>query len=239
MSKVIEEIIKKEDASWQYIIYELVKSKQINPWDIDIIDLTTKFLEKIEEMDRKGLYISSKVILIAAILIRLKTEILIESLTKKQEIKKIIEKEKIILNEELPELIPKIPLSRDRKITLDELMKALEEAIKIEERRIKRQVYLKKSRIELSFIIPVKSINWKEKIKEIYEKILKIFRQQKIEKILFNQLIDDEKEKINIFISLLHLDFQRKINLEQKNFLGEIEISLNAGVPELGRTGRT
>lgn len=237
--EIIEEIIKKDDASWQYILYELVKNKQIDPWNIDIIDLTTKFLEKIEEIDKKGLYISSKVILIAAILIRLKTEILKESLTKKQEIKKIEDREKIIINEPIPELIPKIPFDRERKITLEELIKALNEALKIEERKIRKEIYLKKSKIELNFLLPKQIINWKEKIKEVYKKILKLFKKEKIEKIYFEQLIDKEKEKINIFIALLHLDFQRKINLEQKNFLGKIEISLNAGVPELGRTGRT
>ncbi|MEM1577747.1 MAG: segregation/condensation protein A [Candidatus Pacearchaeota archaeon] len=236
--EIIEEIIKKDDANWQYIIYELVKTKQIDPWNIDIINLTTKFLEKIEEMDRKGLYISSKLILIAAILIRLKTEILIQSLIKKEETKKI-EKERIILNEEIPDLIPKIPFDRERRITLEELIKAINEAIKTEERRIRKQIYLKRHVMEIDYLLTKKRIDWRIKIKEIYKKILKLLNERKIRKILFDELIENKEEKINTFIALLYLDFQKKINLEQKNFLGEIEINLNAGVPELGRTGRT
>lgn len=239
-NELIESIIEKDDASWQYIIYELVKNKQIDPWNVDIVKLTNKFLEKIEEMDRRRLYISSKVLLVAAILIKMKAEFLIEILNKK-EVKEKKKEEKIVLDEEIPELIPKIPFDRERKITLEELMDALKEAIKTEERRIRRNVYLRKNRIDLSFILPRKRINWVAKIKEVYEKILSIFKKKKIEKIYFSQLVENnnKEEKISVFLPLIHLDFQKKLYLEQKSFLGDIEIKLNAGVPEPGQTGRT
>ena len=223
MSVIIESIIERDDASWQNILFDLVKNKEIDPWDIDIIHLTNKFLEKIESMDRQGIYISSKVFLIAAILIRLKAEILLESLTKKEKIKKEKIKEKIDLDF-IPEIIPKIPFERERKISLNELVEALKKALITEERRIRRIITYRKASLELDFLMNYKSFDLDKKIKEIYKKIIEILKER--EKVYFSELLieNTKEEKIETFLSLIHLDFQKKIFLYQKDFLSEIEI---------------
>lgn len=238
-NEIIESIIEKENSSWQYLIYDLIKNNQIDPWDIDIIKLTNKFLEKVEEFDKKNLHISSKVLLIAAILIKFKVEYIYNQLKKKEEKSK--EKENFVFNDEIPKLYPKIPLLRERKITLEELMNALKNAIRTEERRIKRKVYSERGRLNLSTILPKKRINWIEKINEIYKKILNHIKREKYEEMYFSQLLKkgDREEKIMVFVPLLHLDFQKKIYLEQEKFLDDIKIKLYAGVPEPGQTGRT
>ncbi len=228
-SLILEDIVQKDDASWQYLIYELVKTNQIDPWDVNIIELTNKFLAKIEEMDRKNLHISSKVLLVAAILVKLKADFLYNSLIKKEEKKKEIES--IEVNEEVPLLLPKIPIFRDRKITLEELMNALKNAIKTEERRMRREVSSRRM-IDFSFIIPKKRINWLDKIKEVYNMIKEMFIKNKVKKIYFSQLLrtNEKEEKITLFVPLLHLDHQNKVKLEQKAFLSEIEISLKENI---------
>ena len=235
MSSIIENILEKDDASWQYIIYDLVKNREIDPWDIDIINLTNKFLERIEIMDKQGMYISSKVFLIAAILIRLKAEILLESLTKKEK----GEKEKLKENIEIdfiPEIIPKIPFERERKIRLDELITALKRALKTEERRIKRKIIYHRTNLEFDFLISYRIFDLDKKIKEIYKVIIEILRDR--EKLYFNELLKENtrEEKIETFLSLIHLDFQKKIFLYQKDYLSEIEISLMRGCRS-GQTG--
>ena len=51
--------------------------EQLDPWDIDIVKLTSKYFEKIEEMEESDFYISSKVLLAAALLLRIKSEFLL------------------------------------------------------------------------------------------------------------------------------------------------------------------
>ena len=43
------EILTNDDYSWQSIIYELINTEQLDPWDIDITMLTQRYLEKIRE----------------------------------------------------------------------------------------------------------------------------------------------------------------------------------------------
>ena len=68
--------------SWQQIILDLIKSDQLDPWDIDLVILTKKYLEKIHELEESNIYISSKILLAAAILLRVKSEILIDKYIK-------------------------------------------------------------------------------------------------------------------------------------------------------------
>ncbi|MEM4318432.1 MAG: segregation/condensation protein A [Candidatus Pacearchaeota archaeon] len=224
-NELLGDIIQKDDASWQTMLYELVKNGQINPWDIDIIQLTDKFLSKIEELDKRGLFISSKILLVAALLVKMKAELLYKSLVEKEV--KASSKQEIILDEDIPELFPKIPLARERKISLDELIEALKKAIKTEERRIKKRAYLENINL-VSLVLPKRKINWLTKIKEVYEMIKELFRKHKTEKLLFTQLLKEDKkeEKIMLFIPLLHLDFENKLILEQPGFLSEIEIKM-------------
>ena len=47
------------------VLMDLVLSREIDPWDIDIIDLTNKFLERIRKLKNLDLRISGKTILTA------------------------------------------------------------------------------------------------------------------------------------------------------------------------------
>ena len=144
-----------EKLSWQSIIYDLINTEQLNPWDIDLTILAQKFLEKVRALEEANFFVSSKVLLAAALLLRMKSEILLEEDLKsldevlfgKKEEKKYAQ-ERIDLDEEIPELIAHTPLPRFKKVTLDELMKALGHAITTENRRIKKVVVAKQQEME-------------------------------------------------------------------------------------------
>ena len=46
----IHELLFGEKLSWQAIIYDLINTEQLDPWDIDISLLSKKYLEKIREI---------------------------------------------------------------------------------------------------------------------------------------------------------------------------------------------
>jgi len=47
----IHSILFNKEIGWQEIIYDLINTEQLNPWDIDITVLTNKYLEKIEKFN--------------------------------------------------------------------------------------------------------------------------------------------------------------------------------------------
>jgi len=83
--------------------------------------------------------------------------------------------------------------------------------------------------IESSFSIPKRRYNIKDKIKEIYEALFNHFEtNREKQKISFAEFSGKSKEeKVILFSSLLHLDNQKKVWLEQNAHFGEINIWLS------------
>ena len=143
----------------------------------------------------------------------------------KKEETKSIEKIEIDKNE-LPVLYPKTPLPRHRKVTLQELLLALNKAISTEQRRIKREVNRKQIEREAEIVLPKTRINIKDRIRKIYSKILTSFKKKQT-KISYSELTGNKKEeKIACFLPCLHLDNQHKLFLEQEKHFSEIYIWL-------------
>ena len=222
-----------EKLSWQAILYDLINTEQLDPWDIDIGLLANKYLEKIRELEEHNFFISSKVLLATALLLRMKSEILLyediktldEVLFGKKEERKYIQ-ERIELDGDIPELIPRSPLPRTKRVSLEELMAALGKAIKTENRRIKRVVIAKQHEYEAATALPKNQINLKERTKEVYKKLNDFFSKGE-GKITFSNFVENKKEeKISHFVPLLHLDHQQKVWLEQESPFKEIWIWL-------------
>mgnify|MGYP001592942518 CR=1 FL=1 len=231
----IHDLLFSREIGWQEIIYDLINTEQLNPWDIDITILTDRFLEKIQKLEETDFFISSKVLLAAALLLRIKSEILLNKYIKsideilfgKKEQKKY-SLERIELDEEIPELIPRSPMPRFRKVTLKELIDSLNKAITTENRRIKKEIINRNALRESSFSIPKSKISIKNRIKEIYKNLFEHFKENKDKKkISFTDFIgDNKKERIISFAPLLHLEDQKKIWMVQERHFEEIHIWL-------------
>lgn len=229
----IHDLLFNKEIGWQDIIYDLINTEQLDPWNIDIIILSDKYLDKIKEIEEADFFISSKVLLAASLLLRIKSEILLNRYIKsideilfgkKENIKTQIER--IELNEDIPELIPRSPMPRFRKVSLKELMESLNKAIITENRRIKKEIVSKNTLRESSFSLPKKKFSIKDKIKEIYQNLTNFFKNKNDDKIEFTQFAKNKEEKIVSFLPLLYLEDQKKIWLEQENPFDEINIWL-------------
>ena len=122
----VHDLLFNREIGWQDIIYDLINTEQLDPWNIDIGALSGGFLLKIQEYEEMDFFVSSKVLLAAALLLRIKSELILsrylrsidsilfgnEEKTKKSSF------ERIELDEEIPELIPRSPMPRFRKVTL-------------------------------------------------------------------------------------------------------------------------
>jgi len=233
----VYKIIETNDPGWQTIIYDLINSEQLDPWNIDITALCKGYLAKIREMQENNFFISSKALLAAALLLRIKSDILVNKyipeidniLFKKEEkIEKTIERIQID-EDEIPYLSPKTPMPRFKKVTLQELISALDVAINTESRRIQKEIEKKQAeRLSHVDIPKFRRINIKDRIRQLYAKMLSSFKSKKGEiKLPYSHFTGNSREeKIACFLPMLHLSNTSKIWLEQEKHFDEIWIYL-------------
>lgn len=231
----IHTLLFSREIGWQEIIYDLINTEQLDPWDINITILTNKYLEAVQKMEEADFFVSSKVLLAAALLLRIKSEILLNKYIKsideilfgKKDEKKY-EMERIDLDEEIPELVPRSPVPRFKKVTLQELIQALNKAITTENRRIRKEIINRNALRETGISLPKKTISIKDRIKELHNRLFTHFEENKEhKKVTFTDFIGDDKEtRIISFSPLLHLENQKKVWLEQNNHFDEIHIWL-------------
>jgi segregation and condensation protein A len=230
-------IITNKDPGWQNIIYGLIASEQLDPWNIDIAVLCRSYFEKIKELEQNNFHISSKLLLIAALLLRIKSEILLNKyireidnvlFPREEEIAKIIER--IQIDEgEIPILSPKTPLPRFKKVTLQELINALDVAITTESRRINKEIAKKQAERMSHVDIPkFRRVNIKERIRQFYARLLSSFKNKKEEiKLPYTHFTGNSKEeKIACFLPMLYLSNNGKIWIEQEKHYAEIYLYL-------------
>lgn len=239
--EIFQLLFDKDEVTWQTIIYEAVKSEEMDPWDIDISLLTKKYIEMLRKLKEMNFRISGKILLAAAILLKIKSNRLLgkdldqfDQLFAQTEDSEDLYYDESFLDsesikqEEKPKLIPRTPQPRKRKVSVYDLVGALQQALDVKERRVMRSI--PEGKVE----IPEKGVDIGIMIKEVYSKVKKFFSFGN-KKLTFSKLIpsDSKDDKIYTFIPLLHLTNQRKIDLNQEEHFGEIEILLRQNAKEI------
>lgn len=229
------DLITSNELSWQSIIYDLIKTEQLNPWDIDLTILADKYIETIKLLEEENFFVSSKVLLACALILRLKSDILAddyiqelnESLYGKKEIQSILNFSSFeeIDEESLPILVLKTPLARHKKVTLDELMKALNHAINTENKRIKRQIKTFQTQKATSNLLPKKQVPLTIRIQKMYSVITQNILISGRKLVKFQEIAYEKDQKLSLFLPLLHLANDKKIYLWQPIHFQDIHIS--------------
>ncbi|GFO97212.1 hypothetical protein ig2599ANME_1412 [groundwater metagenome] len=205
------------------ILVNLARNGEIDPWNIDIVEITDKFLKQVEEMEKMDLRISGRTLLYAAILLRMKSNALVEV----EEIPEDLMDEGD--NFEISDYpVPTLPLRRTsrRPVTLDELLTELKKAEAIEERRLER--IRSKKEVHRTTIREVLAIAHEEDIESRVVKMRNIltglFEKQKY--IQFSELAGslDRAGRVMAYLALLFLATKKEIWLEQEEIFGELFI---------------
>lgn len=244
--KIFSLLFQEDELTWQNIIYDLVKSEGMNPWDIDVSLISHKFLEMLKKLKEMDFRISGKVVLASAILLKLKSNRLLEEdITALDSLISSIDDPSELLDElpleypentekkekEKPKLMPRTPQPRKRKVSVYDLVQALEKALEVENRR---PVYVEP---KVKVKAPENVIDITEVIKDVYQKVETYYEtngQEKPQRLTFSQLVpsDSKEDKVFTFIPLLHLENQQRVGMKQKIHFGEIYINLlqNSGI---------
>ena len=198
------------------ILLQLVQMGKVDPWNIDIVDLTEKYIQRLREMRELDLRVSARAILAASILVRMKSEALLRG--DEEESK---EKGEERIRVEVEPLTP--PLRRvERYYTFDDLVEALMDALEEAEKRKPR----KKKREEIEeevFVVDDFRVDIEKHVNRLYEIVRKLYEETG-RPIRFWDLVFDPSPKIiaRTFLYLLFLANLGKVDLLQDEPFGEI-----------------
>lgn len=219
------EVITNEDILEEpiEILVNLAKNGEIDPWNIDIVEVTDKFLRQVEKMEKTDLRVSGRTLLYASILLRMKSNALVEV----DEPQETIDDE--IVDFEISDYpIPALPLRRssNRPVTLQELLSELKKAEVLEKRRLERFEHKKEER--RATVEEVLSIAHEEDIESRVGKMRNLLNElfEKQKYIKFSDIGNalDRSGKVMAYLAILFLATKKEIWLEQEELFGEIFI---------------
>ncbi|MCD5409873.1 MAG: segregation/condensation protein A [Methanocellales archaeon] len=205
------------------ILVGLAKSGEIDPWNIDIVDVTDRFLKKLEDRGQLDLWVSGRTLLYASILLRMKSEALIEGEVEEEEFFDF--QPDYSQAEEYPVLHLNVRRQSKRPVTLLELIDELKNAIDRREQSRVRGIRREQNRPTTEDALRVvNQENLENQIQMVMEKLKKKFKKQK--RISFSELVEEKNPSsiVQTYIPLLFLAIRKKIRLEQKELFGDIYI---------------
>jgi segregation and condensation protein A len=203
------------------ILVSLAKNGEIDPWDIDIVDVTDRFLTRVAELEKLDLRVSSRTLLFASMLLRMKSDALEES-----EPEDLYEEEPVEddLQACFPALKPKVRRHAKRRVTLSELIQELKKATKRKERSdVRRLVQVQVQ--EFDALAVAHSEDIERQVKDMKRELKRRFALR--DQVLFSELIVDNTVEaiVETYIPLLFMATRRQIQLEQKELFGDLSIT--------------
>jgi segregation and condensation protein A len=229
-------------------LIKLAETGEIDPADVDIIDVTDRFLKAIAAAPKENLRQSGKVLFHASVLLRLKAEALLAH--KSDNVDDFLDFDSdngLIYDSQKRPVARQITLedlekalvrrannrqNRQRKVTLDQLVGALKEAERIERARGDKK---SKSRIQMMDFIDVNDVDdilelaHDEDIEVTIQKVDQILAARMEVGSTLNlldliRLLGKRHDWVDAFLAVLFLSNAGKIVLEQTSFYGPLQI---------------
>ena len=229
------------------ILVGMAKSGKIDPWNVDIVDVTDKYLAHLFQMKAQNLRLTGRTLLFAAILLRLKSNVLegidvnqIEGIEEEHPEDfefnddpwddEEINTNNVISLDEVLQRRTSIRLNRSRMVNLKDLIKQLQfyeeldrkQSLKNAHERAKRRVR-SYARLTPDDIVNLAHDEYIEKSVEVlHENLKRIFETQ--EKVELTTLTLLGLDKISAYIALLFLaaEPESDVDLYQEEFYGEL-----------------
>jgi len=230
-------LLENEEYTWRDMLLEVIRD--MDPWDIDLVELASRYSKKVEEMRRMNFRIPANVLVLSSVLLRMKADILSnvnpfqEAIADEDreffaefDFQGFWEPSKVSMDHEhegdgkaevpltlRPKRVPK------RKITALELIAAIQEVL--EEKRAKKRWIEARKREKM--VVNLER-EFGEIIQHLYERLKKLLKGK--EAIEYHKIASTREEVIATFIPLLYLWSKEKLQLLQKHLYGEIIIKL-------------
>ena len=210
------------NPTWKEILMDLVVSEQFDPWNLDITQITAKYIDRVKKMKEFDLHLPANVILAAAVLLRLKSETL-----KLENEEQVAEAETYIDDQPIGEvqmLHLRMRVPPKRTITLADLVNALEEVMTMEKARVQRS----EERVQI-MELKIPKYDIEKEMASTLEKAKKLADEKGW--LTFSNLLKGKQKNneaiIFAFLPLLYLENENKIFILQEKLFGEILININ------------
>lgn len=232
------------------ILVDMAKAGKIDPWNIDIVDVTDKYLAHICEMKSQNLRLTGRTFLFAAVLLKLKSNVLegldvmqFESYDPADELQydddgfivdygedNYVPTNNVISIDEVLQRRTSVRLNHNRVVTLKDLIRQLEFYEKLEQKqslksaheRAKRRVQ-SYSRLSADDIVNLAHEEYIETcVLKLKENLAQIFTKN--EKIELNELTLLGMDKISAYIALLFLTAETDYDLKQDEFYSDLYV---------------
>ncbi|MBI4894822.1 MAG: segregation/condensation protein A [Candidatus Aenigmarchaeota archaeon] len=220
---ILKTILEKE--SWEDVIYYIVSVENIDPWNVDLVKLTTSFLNFVRKAKDLDFRIPAKIVFVSAILLKLKSENLsIFGEEEESAVDKLLREgkplEELGIDPNMTSLGHPMKRIPKRQVTLEELMGALKAATKVRDRRdVRRRLWKERAAVNIQSGEDIERRI--ERIMGSIEQMLSVAQTGKVE---FKDIVKDwNREKIvDHLLPVLHLEQEQKIETEQADFFHDI-----------------
>ncbi len=228
-----------EIPEWKSILLDLIKSEKMDPWDIDLVHLAQKYLERIKSMQNNNLYVPANALLACAILLNMKADILRQYFVEEEaqdmdedlvadfafldDYEPLPEPEQSSESPAPPQVLPPVRITA-RRVTLEELLAAMERVMKA-----KKSVPCRPE-VEIDpledFMEEMEKNDVEELIEETYQRILDSLDSEGITTL--SRIVDgkDAYSIVRRFLPVLYLANEGKLNVWQEQPFDEIFISV-------------
>ena len=232
------------------ILVDMAKAGKIDPWNIDIVDVTDKYLAHICEMKSQNLRLTGRTFLFAAVLLKMKSNILEgidilqfddqpvddgvqyddDGFPLEYPEDDYIPTNNVISIDEVLQRRTSVRLNHNRVVTLRDLIRQLEFYEKLEKKqslksaheRAKRRVQ-SYSRLSADDIVNLAHDEYIENcVQTLKANLEQIFTKN--DKIELNELTLLGMDKISAYIALLFLTAETDYDLEQKEFYSDLYV---------------
>ncbi len=230
------------------ILIKLAESGDIDPKNIDIIDVTDKFLRAIAAAPKENLRQSGKIIFHASVLLRMKAEALLAEASAELDLGGDdfidFDEDLLAMDTDQPRQITLRDLekalvrrtnnkqNRQRKVTLQQLIDALKDAEKLEKERLEKKP---RQRIQTDGYIDVRDVEdilelahdedievTIAKVDRLLEDSIKVGDALTLLKLI--KMLGPKSDWVDAFLAVLFLSNAGKIILEQEEFYGPVQI---------------
>ena len=229
------------------ILVEMAKSGKIDPWNIDIVDVTDKYLAHMVQMKSQNLRVTGRTFLFAAVLLKLKSNVLEgidilqfdppENEPQFDDDGFIVDYEEdyvptnnVISIDEVLQRRTSVRLNHNRVVTLKDLIRQLEFYEKLEQKQSLKSAHERAKRRVQSYsrLTPDDIVNLAHEeyietcVVKLKENLSQIFEQN--DKIELNELTLLGMDKISAYIALLFLTAESDYELKQEEFYSDLYV---------------
>jgi segregation and condensation protein A len=201
------------------VLTDILDLQKVSPWEVDLAELVNGFIGRLLEQDYIDFRICGRALLSAAIILRFKTEYLLEFGREEEEAIRLVEEEIF-----LPPIRP--PFRQHvRPTTPDELYQALRELVFPPLRHKKKA---RKPPFPTSMLaqFDVSQVELTKSMKQVYNQLCEVSLHSN--PVSFFEFIHDMShiEIIRVFLSLLYLMSDNKVQIFQDTDFGDIMITV-------------